>query len=131
MVGYYGQANYAASNTFLDAFAQYSHDRGLPASVIDIGAVNDVGYISRTPAAKVAMLANAGRLITEQDFLDTLQLTIARSSKPPAFSPAWRHSSCGRRWPIRYHDVVTILETRLRQYIHADLLICTECSASP
>ncbi|EAW17483.1 putative polyketide synthase, partial [Aspergillus fischeri NRRL 181] len=88
MVGYYGQANYAAANTFLDAFVQYRHERGLRASVMDIGAVNDVGYISRTPAAKDAMLASAGRLITEQDFLDTLQLTIARSSQAPISSPA-------------------------------------------
>lgn len=114
MVGYYGQANYAASNTFLDAFAQYRHDHGLPASVMDIGAVNDVGYISRTPAAKDAMLASAGRLITEQDFLDTLQLTIARSSKPPTSSPA-RPKAQGARG-IHFHNpsqVVQALECQL------------------
>jgi len=83
MVGYYGQANYAASNTFLDAFVQYRHDRGLAASVIDIGAVDDVGYISRTPAAKEMMVGMSGRLITERDFLEALQLAIARSSSPP------------------------------------------------
>ncbi|KAL9618288.1 MAG: hypothetical protein Q9160_006999 [Pyrenula sp. 1 TL-2023] len=83
MVGYYGQANYAASNTFLDAFVQYRHARNLPASVIDIGAVDDVGFISRTPAAKDTMLAMSGRLITERDFLEALHLTIARSSAPP------------------------------------------------
>ena len=83
VVGYYGQANYAASNTFLDAFVQYRHDRGLAASVIDIGAVDDVGYISRTPAAKETMLAMSGRLISERDFLEALQLAIARSIVPP------------------------------------------------
>lgn len=82
VVGYYGQANYAASNTFLDAFVQYRHARGLPASVLDIGAVDDVGYISRTPAAKETMLAMSGRLISERDFLEALQLTIARSAVP-------------------------------------------------
>lgn len=83
MVGYYGQANYAASNTFLDAFVQYRHNRGLVASVMDIGAVDDVGYISRTPAAKETMLAMSGQLISEGDFLQALQLTIARSAVPP------------------------------------------------
>ncbi|KAG8531167.1 putative secondary metabolism biosynthetic enzyme [Bacidia gigantensis] len=83
MVGYYGQANYAASNTFLDAFVQYRHSHGLAASVIDIGAVDDVGYISRTPAAKETMLAMSGRLISENDFLEALQLTIVRSTAPP------------------------------------------------
>ncbi|KAH8659903.1 hypothetical protein BX600DRAFT_399805 [Xylariales sp. PMI_506] len=83
MVGYYGQANYAASNAFMDAFVQYRHDRGLTASVIDIGAVDDVGYISRTSAAKETMLGMSGRLITEGDFLEALHLTIARSGMPP------------------------------------------------
>ncbi|KAM7191535.1 Acyl transferase domain containing protein [Rhypophila sp. PSN 637] len=80
IVGNYGQANYAASNTFMDAFVQYRRARNLPASVIDIGAVDEVGYISRTPTAKENMLASAGKLITEQAFLDSLQLAIARSS---------------------------------------------------
>lgn len=83
MVGYYGQANYAASNTFLDSFVQYRHGRGLVASVMDIGAVDDVGFISRTPAAKETMLAMSGQLISERDFLEALQLTIARSAAPP------------------------------------------------
>ncbi|KAL2817757.1 hypothetical protein BDW59DRAFT_165803 [Aspergillus cavernicola] len=83
MVGYYGQANYAASNSFMDAFVQYRHGRGLVASVLDIGAVDDVGYISRTPAAKDTMLAMSGRLISEQNFLEALQLTIARSTVTP------------------------------------------------
>ena len=83
IVGFYGQANYAASNTFLDAFVQYRHSRGLVASVIDIGAVDEVGYISRTPAAKDTMLAMSGRLIQERDFLEALHLTIIRSTMPP------------------------------------------------
>lgn len=83
IVGYYGQANYAASNTFLDAFVQYRHSRSLVASVIDIGAVDDVGYISRTPAAKETMLAMSGRLIQERDLLETLQLAIVRSIMSP------------------------------------------------
>lgn len=39
IVGYYRQANYAASNSFLDAFVQYRHDHDLPASVMDIEAI--------------------------------------------------------------------------------------------
>lgn len=86
-MGYYGQANYAAANTFLDTFAQYRHSQGLKASVQDIGAINDVGFISQNPAVKASMQAGSTRLITEQDFLDTLQLTIARSSSGPGSCP--------------------------------------------
>ncbi|KAL4970621.1 type I polyketide synthase [Aspergillus stella-maris] len=83
MVGYYGQANYAASNSFMDSFVQYRHNLGLTASVLDIGAVDDVGYISRTPTAKDTMLAMSGRLISEKDFLEALHLTISRSAAKP------------------------------------------------
>lgn len=80
LLGYYGQGNYASANTFLHSFAQYRQNLGLPASVIDIGAVDNVGYVSRTPAAKENMIASSGRLMTEQNFLDCLQLTITRSA---------------------------------------------------
>lgn len=83
--GYYGQSNYASGNTFLDAFVQYRQSQGLAASVMDIGPVDDVGYVSRTPATREALLGTLETLLTEQNFLNNLQLAIARSS--PAFAP--------------------------------------------
>jgi len=47
VVGQKGQANYAAANAFLDAFAVYRRRLGLKANSIDLGAVEEVGYISR------------------------------------------------------------------------------------
>ncbi|KAJ5446897.1 hypothetical protein N7445_001718 [Penicillium cf. griseofulvum] len=44
IVGNKGQANYAAANTFLDAFAGYRHELGLPANTVDLGLIEDVGY---------------------------------------------------------------------------------------
>lgn len=87
--GYYGQSNYASANTFLDSFVQYRQNLGLAASVIDIGPVDEVGYVSRTPDNKGPLLASLETLLTEQEFLDTLQLAIARSSiefAPPKFN---------------------------------------------
>lgn len=78
--GYYGQSNYASANTFLDSFVQYRQDLGLAASVIDIGPVDEVGYVSRTPDTRGTLLASLETLLTEQNFLDTLQLAMARSS---------------------------------------------------
>ena len=78
--GYYGQSNYASANTFLDSFVQYRQNLGLAASVINIGPVDDVGYVSRTPATRETLLATLETLLTEQNFLDSLQLAIARSS---------------------------------------------------
>ncbi|KAK4223155.1 hypothetical protein QBC38DRAFT_58577 [Podospora fimiseda] len=46
VVGNKGQANYAAGNTFLDAFASYRRSQGLQANTVDLGAIEDVGYIA-------------------------------------------------------------------------------------
>lgn len=80
LVGSRGQSNYASGNTFLDSFVQYRHSFGLPASVLDLGAVEDVGFVSRTPGVMEIIKTTSARTISEQDFLDCLQLAIARSS---------------------------------------------------
>ncbi|KAI0538967.1 hypothetical protein GGR58DRAFT_525418 [Xylaria digitata] len=46
VVGTAGQANYAAGNSFQDAFASYRHSLGLAAHTVDLGIVEDVGYMS-------------------------------------------------------------------------------------
>jgi aryl carrier-like protein len=46
VVGNKGQANYASANTFLDAFAHYRRSLNLRANTVDLGAIEDVGYIA-------------------------------------------------------------------------------------
>lgn len=79
LFGYFGQANYASANTFLDAFVQYRQAHGQAASVVDIGPIDDVGYVARTPGSLSGVTTNAS-LVSEQDFLDCLQLAIASQS---------------------------------------------------
>lgn len=46
VVGQTGQANYSAANSFLDAFSAYRHRLGLCACSVDLGVIEDVGYVS-------------------------------------------------------------------------------------
>lgn len=80
IVGQIGQANYAAANTFLDAFVQYRHSLGLPASVLDIGVVEDIGYLSQNEHVLEAIKATSVYTLHEQELLSSLQLMINRSA---------------------------------------------------
>lgn len=80
IAGLMGQANYAAANTFLDAFVQYRHSLGLPASVLDIGVMEDVGYLSQHTKVLDALKATSLHTLHEQDLLDSIQLMINRSA---------------------------------------------------
>jgi NADPH:quinone reductase-like Zn-dependent oxidoreductase/acyl carrier protein len=77
----YGQANYASGNSFLDSFVRFRHGLGQAASVVDIAAIGDVGYVAETKDVAERIGRAFGRLGREQEFLDTLQLTIRRSKE--------------------------------------------------
>ncbi|EAW16387.1 putative polyketide synthase [Aspergillus fischeri NRRL 181] len=77
IIGFSGQTNYAASNTFLDAFVKYRHSQGLVASVLDIGFMGDIGYIPENSPKTLEYARSASSLIvTEQDLLHAIELSI-------------------------------------------------------
>jgi len=90
IIGQAGQANYASANTFLDAFVQYRQSLGLPASVLDIGVVEDIGYVSENPQILESLRAAALWLLSERDILESLQIIIARSALPAPLSKPTR-----------------------------------------
>ncbi|THV54033.1 hypothetical protein BGAL_0036g00320 [Botrytis galanthina] len=77
--GQSGQSNYCSAGTFLDAFNQYRHGKGLPASVIDVGVVEDVGYLCENPAILHQFKTNGVQTLREYDLLETLELAIIKS----------------------------------------------------
>lgn len=47
-----GQGNYSAARTFSEAFSQYRYGLRLPASVLNICAIEGVGFVAESPAAR-------------------------------------------------------------------------------
>ena len=80
LVGQWGQANYAAGNSFLDSFAQYRRNMGLPASTVDIGIMEDIGYVSRNAHVLEHFRTTSTHVLYEQDLLDSLHLMTKRGA---------------------------------------------------
>lgn len=83
IIGQLGQANYASGNTFLDAFAQHRNGLGLAASVVDIGAVEDIGFISENHGLMSKMKTGGFKGVTEQELLDAMTIAMLAHSRPP------------------------------------------------
>lgn len=83
IVGSPSQSNYAAGNTFQDAFSAYRVSRGLPATTIDLGIIKSVGYVAEqryVAGQKVTgNIARSGLAqMDEQEFLSVLEVAMRR-----------------------------------------------------
>ncbi|KAI1129648.1 hypothetical protein F5Y10DRAFT_263874 [Nemania abortiva] len=73
-----GQSNYASANNFIDAFVQFRQSRGLAASTIDLGVVNEIGCVSRNASAYRHVVQQMSAAISEESLLNY----FAFSSRP-------------------------------------------------
>ena len=91
LIGNPGQANYAAANAFLDAFAHFRHAQGKPATTINWGVFSDQGIVARNGELK-RQLQNKG--IRPFNNTDVFRILEAILSKKPtqvgAFEVDWR-----------------------------------------
>ncbi|KAL4998919.1 hypothetical protein BDV10DRAFT_200929 [Aspergillus recurvatus] len=108
IAGQWGQANYSAANTFLDAFVQYRHALGQSASVIDIGAMGEVGFVSQNADIMTKFHKTGMRLLTENNLLDAMTLAILRS-RPGLSTPSTPSTSKGAY--IQRSQILTGFET--------------------
>jgi acyl carrier protein len=81
VIGTAGQANYAAGNSFQDALARYRHSLGLAAHTVDLGVVEDVGYLSEQEAL-ADRLRNRNQLagINERELHRILKFSILQQT---------------------------------------------------
>ncbi|ROW15068.1 hypothetical protein VPNG_03455 [Cytospora leucostoma] len=81
VVGTAGQANYAAGNAFQDAFALYRHSLGLAAHSINLGIIEDVGYLSHNETLSDRMQSRGGlSSVGEAQLHEILKLSILQQT---------------------------------------------------
>jgi aryl carrier-like protein len=80
-----GQGKYAAANTFLESFRQYRHKQGLPASVLRICPIDDIGFVVEIPALRKKLKAQGLFFLPKGELLGYMHLAIL-NLYPPAVS---------------------------------------------
>jgi aryl carrier-like protein len=83
IVGQKGQANYSAANSFLDAFATYRKSLHLPACSVDLGVVEDVGYVNSRESLSKRLLAQGWQPIDEVLLHEIIYFSILQQQEKP------------------------------------------------
>lgn len=126
VVGNHGQANYAAANSFMASLAEQRREKGLAASVIDIGAISGIGYISRTfeddALSELVMRTSGFTTTSERDFHQLFGEAVL-AGRPGScgpielvsglqrFSPHQEHQPVWRSWPRMSHLIQSQVAT--------------------
>lgn len=99
VVGQKGQANYAAANVFLDSFASYRQKLGLPASSVDLGVIEDVGYVAERSELKASFDTSIWTPINEGLLHKILRVSICQQQSPPINSASTTQLITGIAFP--------------------------------
>lgn len=84
-IGNASQAAYAAASTFQDAFATYRTNLGLPAISLDLGMIDDVGYVAENASVHDSLAKLGFEGVKENELMALLHSAVKeplRTSKP-------------------------------------------------
>ncbi|KAJ5995511.1 hypothetical protein N7481_002488 [Penicillium waksmanii] len=79
ITGQWGQGNYNAANSFLDAFVNYRHGQNLPASVIDIGFMGSIGMAVKSEGLMKNLKRSGYYFLNERHLINALTISLAHS----------------------------------------------------
>ncbi|KAI1098670.1 polyketide synthase-like protein [Jackrogersella minutella] len=79
-VGVATEANYCASNGFLDAFARWRRSQGKPAVSISLGMISEVGYLHENPDIEAILIRRGVQAMPEEEFLQLIDVAISGTS---------------------------------------------------
>jgi NAD(P)-dependent dehydrogenase (short-subunit alcohol dehydrogenase family) len=89
LIGQPAQANYAAANVFLDNFAYYRRGLGLKANSVDLGAIDDIGYMAEHSELIAGLDTSAWTPINESLFQNIVQYSIMQQEDMPINSKSF------------------------------------------
>lgn len=112
-----GQGNYKAGCTFIESFCQYRHSLGLPASVLSICGVEDIGYLAENPSALRSIKLQGLHLVREKEFLESVEASLFTSAPSGQISTSdtFEDLLSGEPWKNNSHIVMG-----LRSHLHLD-----------
>lgn len=125
LLGSAGQANHAASNTFMDRLAHHRMSQGLPALSINWGAWGEVGAAVDNDAEKRLTAQGIG-IMTTADGLAVLDILLSQPAAQVGVSPI--------DWAIflrQYQDVLPYFSEVVRHKTRSATIQRVDTSASP
>ncbi|KAF2129624.1 KR-domain-containing protein [Dothidotthia symphoricarpi CBS 119687] len=90
LTGQPAQANYAAANVFLDNFAYYMRGLGLKGDIVDLGLIEDVGYMAEHFNLITALDTSAWTPINESICHKIVQFSIMQQEDTPINQSSYR-----------------------------------------
>lgn len=99
VLGSKGQGNYAAGNSFLDAFSSYRRGLGLAANTINLGVIEDVGYIARNDDLLSRLPPEVTPYINEALLSRILQYSLLQQTSEPLNAASQAQTITGLAMP--------------------------------
>lgn len=112
-----GQANYKAGCIFMESFCQYRHSLGLPASVLSICPIGDVGFVAENPAALRSVKLQGQYTLREKEFLECFEASLLNSMPRGTSAGNFKNLSSGAYlpWNSSGHMIMG-----LKSHLHLD-----------